>query len=137
MINEVLLAPPNSFLGDANGDGETNLLEDEFIELVNTTDHPLDLSGCRLLTQAGERHRVPDGTQLPGGMAMVVFGVDDPGNPPQPAGPFGGRRVFPDLSSAQRLIARTPVDLSPGTDFVTVTTMRLGSNPVTSSGSAG
>ena len=42
VINEVLLVPPNSFLGDANGDGETNLHEDEFVELVNATDHPLD-----------------------------------------------------------------------------------------------
>lgn len=131
VINEALLAPPNSFLGDANGDGETNLPEDEFVELVNTTDHPLELGGCRLVTQAGERHRFPEGTQLPGGMAFVIFGVDDPSSPPQPAGSFGGRRVFPDLSGEARLIARSPADQLPGTDFLAVTTFRQTSNPMT------
>ncbi|MDP3703827.1 MAG: FG-GAP-like repeat-containing protein, partial [Candidatus Omnitrophota bacterium] len=132
VINEVLLVPPNSFLGDANGDGETNPDEDVFVELVNTTEHPLELGGCRLLTQnSGERHRFPAGTILPGGMAFVLFGVDDPALPPQPAGPFGGERVFPDLSGEKRLIARAPSDVSPGTDFVQATTFRQTSNPMT------
>lgn len=132
LINEVLLVPPNSFLGDANGDGETIPEEDVFIELVNATEHPLELGGCQLLTQnSGERHRFPAGTILPGGMAFVLFGVDDPAHPPQPAGPFGGERVFPDLSGEKRLIARAPSDVSPGTDFVQATTFRQTSNPMT------
>ena len=130
VINEVLLEPPASFLGDANGDGETNPREDEFVELVNATDHALLLEGCALLTRAGERHRFPEGAILPGGMALVLFGVDDPPHPPLPAGPFGGTRFFPDQSLNGRLQAHLPAAAVPGTDFVTVTALRQTSNPV-------
>jgi len=137
LINEVLLAPPTSFLGDANGDGETNAQEDEFVELLNTTDHPLDLSGCRLVTGAGARHEFPGGTLLPGGMAFVIFGVEDADNPPQPAGRFGGQRFLPDRSTDRWLLARVPTkDLQtdepviPGTGFLTLSTFRQTSNPV-------
>ncbi len=130
LINEVLLAPPASFLGDANGDGETNPQEDEFVELVNTTDHALLLDGVVLVGRGGERHRFRTGTQLPGGMAWVLFGVDDPAHPPLPAGPFGGARFFPDTSAASRLIARVPPGTAAGTTFLTVTTLRQTSNPV-------
>ncbi len=130
VINEVLLAPPTSFLGDANGDGETVPKEDEFIELVNTTAHVLILEGCTLQTSQGARHQFPEGTLLPGGMALVVFGVDDPAHPPQPAGPFGGKPFLPDESSATRLLARLPEGTAPGTALLTVTSFRQTSNPV-------
>jgi len=132
IINEVLLAPPTTFLGDANGDGETIPEEDEFIELVNTTEHPLALGGSTVHTAGGERHRFPAGTILPGGMALVVFGVDDPAHPPSPAGPFGGERFFPDVSSLHHLVATLPLGIpAPGTDFLSVTTFRQTSNPFT------
>ena len=132
IMNEVLLAPPTSYLGDANGDGETNAQEDEFVELVNTTTHTLLLDGCRLLTSGGERHRFPEGTLLPGGMSMVLFGLQDAANPPRPAGPFGGHTFLPDLSASHRLLARLSDDAAvPGTAFVTLTTLRQTSNPLT------
>jgi len=130
IINEALLTPPSSYLGDANGDGETNGLEDEFVEFVNTTTHPLDLSGCQLSTSAGVRHQFPSGTILPGGMSIVVFGVDDPAHPPQPAMPFGGLRFFPDASTPERVVARLPDNVTPGTVLLTLTRFRQTSNPL-------
>ena len=130
LINEALLAPPASFLGDANGDGETNALEDEFVELVNTTSHPLELGGCTLSTGAGVRHTFTPGTILPGGMSLVIFGVEDPAKPPQPSGSFGGKRFFPDVSTTNQFIARLPEDAAAGTTFLTATTFRQTSNPV-------
>lgn len=136
VINEVLLSPPTTYLGDANGDGETNAAEDEFVELVNTTTHPLDLSGCRLLTTAGTAHVFPPGTILPGGLALVVFGVDDPQDLPRPAGPFGGQRFFPDTSAGNRLVLRLPTApdlngerLTAGLNFFNGGTLRQMSNP--------
>ena len=136
VLNEVLLAPPSSFLGDANGDGETNPFEDEFVELVNTTTHLLDLGGCVLRTRAGERHRFPPGWILPGGMAMLVFGVDDPQHPPRPGGLFGGQRLLPDTAAPERLTATLPAldssgePFAAGTALVTVTQFRQTSNPL-------
>lgn len=131
VINEVLLAPPTSFFGDANGDGETQAQEDEFVEVVNATDHPLELGGCVLLVGGTERHRFPDGLALPGGMALVIFGVNDPATPPEPAGLFGGTRFFPEQAAADRLVARVPAKgLLPGASFLTVGVFRQTSNPV-------
>lgn len=129
LINEVLLSPPPSFLGDANGDGETHPLEDEFIEIVNTTTHTLALDGCVLSTREGARHHVPAGTLLPGGMALVVFGVDDAAHPPRPSGPFGGSRALSDVSQERRLVVRLP-EGPPGTAWVTATALRQTSNPI-------
>ncbi len=131
IINEVLLTPPDSYLGDANGDGETVPQEDEFVELVNTTDHPLRLDGVSLKHHdATLAHQFPAGTILPGGLAWVVFGVEDVNDPPQPAGPFGGEHFLPEISVSHRLTARLPATTSLGTHWLTITTSRRTSNPV-------
>ncbi|HEX8089040.1 MAG TPA: lamin tail domain-containing protein, partial [Blastocatellia bacterium] len=44
-INEYMADPPPGPVGDANGDGVRDAAQDEFIELVNTTAAPLDISG--------------------------------------------------------------------------------------------
>ena len=41
-------ADPDATNGDANGDGSTSTTQDEFVELVNVTGSPVDISGIRL-----------------------------------------------------------------------------------------
>ncbi len=86
VINEIFAAP-SLLTGDANGDGEVDLQADEFVEIVNTTLAEIDLSGWQLGDAMEIRHIFPDGTRLPAGGAVVVFGG---GNP---QGSFGGSLV--------------------------------------------
>ncbi|HEX5833576.1 MAG TPA: lamin tail domain-containing protein, partial [Pyrinomonadaceae bacterium] len=80
VINEILADPPDGLAGDANRDGIRDTADDEFIELVNSTTHDLDLSGFQLQTRALTgatdtlRHRFATGTILPAGTALVIFG---------------------------------------------------------------
>jgi trypsin len=76
VINEVLADPPPGY--DANGDGVADVVQDEFIELVNAGDQALDLSGAAVSDAIGVRGRIPEGTVLPPGGAMVVFGGGTP-----------------------------------------------------------
>jgi cell division septation protein DedD len=48
LMTEVLYAVPNSKDGDANGDGERSATGDEFVELVNPHDKPINLKGYTL-----------------------------------------------------------------------------------------
>jgi uncharacterized protein (TIGR03437 family) len=96
-INEVLADPPDGAAGDANRDGERSGTDDEFVEIVNASDSPLNISGwtlrTRSLTGSTEtiRHRFVAGTILPAGAALVVFG----GGNVDPANPFfGGAQIF-------------------------------------------
>ncbi|HXG65391.1 MAG TPA: lamin tail domain-containing protein [Blastocatellia bacterium] len=82
-INEFLADPANEGAGDANGDGERSASQDEFIEIVNRTAEPLDISGFKLADAEQARHVFPSGTILPPFEAAVVFGGGSP------AGPFG------------------------------------------------
>ncbi len=99
IINEVLYDPSNEpagpdgiLPGDANGDGEYVHNLDEFVELVNIGEEPLDLSGIGLYDNEAwlggrPRHTIPDGTVLEPGAALVVFGGGSP------SGEFGGAIV--------------------------------------------
>jgi hypothetical protein len=93
LINEVLYDPSNSGLdGDANGDGKYAQSEDEFIEFVNMSSQPLDLSGYEIydaesLTAGTPSHLFPAGTIIQSGKAIVVFGGGTP------TGTFGGATV--------------------------------------------
>ncbi len=97
LINELLADPPDGLAGDANHDGVRDSSQDEFIELVNTTDRDIDLSGHQLLTRGTSgttdipRHRFADGTVLSAGTAVVVFGG---GNPDPTSNVFGGARIL-------------------------------------------
>lgn len=73
VINEIH-ADPHSTQGDANGDGVVSATDDEFVELVNATAGPIDISGWTLSDAVGSRHTFPTGTVVPGGCAAVVFG---------------------------------------------------------------
>ena len=73
IINEVLYDPPSGIEGDANGDGIREAQEDEFIEFVNLGG-TLDVSGYTVHDNAQERHVFPEGTIIPSGGVLVLFG---------------------------------------------------------------
>src|SRR5882724_1768879 len=106
LINEALADPPDGIAGDVNRDGLRDSGDDEFIELVNTTAHDIDISGYQLLSRSSStttdtlRHTFAPGTILPACTAAVVFGggVFDPANPA-----FGGALVVKAASGALSL----------------------------------
>jgi len=95
VINEVLYDPSNIGLeGDANGDGIYDQIQDEFIELVNNTNSPKDISGFTIseLVIVGNISTIqftfPAGTVLSAKKAALVFGGGTP------TGSFGNAIVF-------------------------------------------
>lgn len=108
MITEVLYAVPPGPAGDANKDGRREVNGDEFIELVNPHDKPIQLFGYTLTDSQD-----PDKGQLkftfpafelpPGGVVVVFNGLggtfappvgDSRTPPPGPSDAFGGAWVF-------------------------------------------
>lgn len=83
VINEYLADPPDGLAGDANGDGTRSSSSDEFIELLNRSGEPFDISGYRISDADAVRHVFAAGTIVPAFEAVVVFGGGTP------AGPFG------------------------------------------------
>ncbi len=83
VINEYLADPPDDLSGDANGDGSRSSSQDEFIEIVNRTGEPIDISGYTLSDADEIRHVFATGTIIPPFEAAVVFGGG------APAGRFG------------------------------------------------
>lgn len=90
IFNEVLYDPSNSGLdGDANGDGVYSQAEDEFLEILNLSSQPADISGFKVfdvtaLADDIPRHIFPAGSIIPPGKALVLFGGGTP------TGSFGG-----------------------------------------------
>ena len=90
VINEILADPatddvntPDVIEGDANGDGIRSASSDEFVELANVTDGPIDLSGWTLGDdEANVTFTFPDGYVLPARSFVVVFGGGDVSNVP-------------------------------------------------------
>ncbi len=74
VINETAQFP----LFDANEDGANGGASDAFVEIVNTSTAPVDMSGMTLqysnLHSAPDAHLFPAGTVLEPGCAIVVFG---------------------------------------------------------------
>jgi uncharacterized repeat protein (TIGR01451 family) len=97
VINEVLADPPDGIAGDANHDLTRSGTDDEFVELVNTTNINLDISGYQLLTRSSTastdtvRHTFAPGTIFPARSAIVIFGG---GNPTVNNPAFGGAQIF-------------------------------------------
>ncbi|MFL6216274.1 MAG: lamin tail domain-containing protein [Blastocatellia bacterium] len=77
-INEYLADPPDGIAGDANGDGVRDSSDDEFIEVVNRTDMPINIGGFKLRDADAVRFTFPAGTMLPAGEAAVIFGGGNP-----------------------------------------------------------
>lgn len=86
VINEIQ-ADPNTTLGDANGDGRADTLEDEFIEIVNVNSVSVDLAGWTIRDAAATRHIFSAASIVRPGCGLVVFG----GGAPQ--GSFGNSLV--------------------------------------------
>ncbi len=78
VINEIFADPLNTSAGDANGDGTGSLLQDEFIELYNTSTNNIDLTGWKLADADQDRHTFPQGTIIPAKASLVVFGGGTP-----------------------------------------------------------
>jgi hypothetical protein len=75
LFNEVLI--DGAVDGDPNGDGDfPDSVGDEFVEIVNASADALDISGFTLVenTLPKPRHTFVDGTTVPAGHALVVFG---------------------------------------------------------------
>lgn len=71
-INEVFANPGTT--GDANGDGTTSAVTDEFVELVNLSRISTDVSGLLLRDASGVRWRAACGTSVAAGTPHVVLG---------------------------------------------------------------
>ncbi|MDT7604221.1 MAG: large repetitive protein, partial [Acidobacteriota bacterium] len=84
-------ATTSAIEGDANRDGTRNSGDDEFVELFNPSDSPVDLSGVRIFDSTAERFTFPPNTRVEPKRAVVVFG----GGPPPANDPaFGGALIF-------------------------------------------
>jgi len=94
VLNEVLYDPPTDTIeGDANGDGDRDANDDEFVEFVNSSEDSLDISGYKLfdadrLAINTPNHEFPTNTVLSPGQAVVVFGGGTPN------GSFGDALIF-------------------------------------------
>lgn len=110
LINEFLADPPGAdttdLEGDANHDGVRSTSDDEFVELVNTTTHDIDVSGYQILTRGASgttdtvRFTFSSSTIMPACTAAVVFGGGT-FNPNNPA--FGGAQLFKPASGGLSL----------------------------------
>ncbi|HEY9402263.1 MAG TPA: Ig-like domain-containing protein [Pyrinomonadaceae bacterium] len=77
--------------GDANRDGVRNPDDDEFIEVLNYSQSPVDISGIFVSDATAKRFTFPAGTILPAGSPVVLFGG---GAPPRDDPAFGGTSLF-------------------------------------------
>lgn len=93
ILNEICYDPSNNGLdGDTNGDGVYAQADDEFLEFVNISSTPADVSGFKIydtesLDAGTPSHVIPNGTIIPPGKALVIFGGGTP------TGTFGGAIV--------------------------------------------
>jgi len=78
VINEFLADPALDLPGDANGDGVRDSYDDEFVEIVNVTDHNVDISGWTFIVNSNVKHTFPEDTVLRSGCGIVVFGGGTP-----------------------------------------------------------
>jgi hypothetical protein len=87
VLNEIH-ADPDPVNGDANGDGEVNYDDDEFLEFINLLDTDLDISDWEITDAARSRFSFPGGTVLSPYCPIIVFGGGTP------EGDFGGSLVL-------------------------------------------
>jgi len=77
MIVEVLFAVPGGDTGDANGDGKRHVSGDEFVELTNPHDKPIQLRGYKLTdsnpADKGQLRFVFPVLEIEPGETIVVF----------------------------------------------------------------
>lgn len=97
VINEALPQVPldnsgtSAIEGDSNRDGVRNSDDDEFVELLNNSNAPVDISGVIISDSTSNRFTFPANTILAAGRAVVVFGG---GTPPVNDPAFGGALIL-------------------------------------------
>jgi len=79
ILPDVATDPVN---GDANGDGTRESSGDEFVELVNISNQPFDLTGFKLGDDEDLSFTFPAGYMVQPGNFVVVFGGGDVSNVP-------------------------------------------------------
>jgi len=77
--------------GDSNRDGVRDSDDDEFVELLNNSNAPVDISGVIIADATSNRFTIPANTTLAAGRALIIFGGGTP-NVNDPA--FGGALVL-------------------------------------------
>lgn len=92
VVNELHFDPAGDITGDANGDSVRDAKEDEFIELVNNSGSPIDISGFKFFDNTSfasdtPRHIVAASTIIPANGVYLLFGGGTP------TGSFGGAIV--------------------------------------------
>jgi Lamin Tail Domain/Secretion system C-terminal sorting domain len=78
VINEILADPDE----DTNGDNVLDTKDDEFIEFVNNNGSDVDISGWQIFDQVNSNHTFQEGTIVPDGESIVVFGGGNPSGIP-------------------------------------------------------
>ena len=73
-ISEILADPPLGLSGDANGDGVRHGHGDEFVELFNAGNDPIDLDGMHLGDEHSASFTFPPRSRLDPGQHVAVFG---------------------------------------------------------------
>jgi uncharacterized protein (TIGR03437 family) len=97
VLNEILAdTPPDdpatrAVEGDANRDGVRSSDDDEFVELLNHSQSPVDISGIVVADATARRFTFPAGTILAAGEPLVIFGG---GAPPHHDPAFGNSTIF-------------------------------------------
>ena len=81
-LNEVLVNVPGGDEGDANGDGVRDAYDDEFVEIVNRTEHTLDITGVGVRNGSAEKF-VFGPTCLAPQQAAIIFGGGQPAQRPE------------------------------------------------------
>jgi len=102
VINEIHSDPDSTF-GDANGDGSINVVEDEFVEIVNNTPSSIDISGWKIYDGGSMRHIFPAGSIVAPDCSVLIFGGGSP------AGNFGNSLV--QISSTGNLGLNDRIDI--------------------------
>lgn len=132
LITEILFAVPTGGEGDANRDGSRSAAGDEFIEIVNPHDRPIDLAGYTLSDKrasekdkrgqpksGGLRFTFPRCTLQPGQVAVVFNGFeqkwkgsvgDQAAAPTSGNEDFNGALVFTMKNTAERTALANTAD---------------------------
>ena len=72
VFNEILADPGR--VNDSNNNGNSDPIEDEFLELVNLSGADADISGWTISDLVRIRHVFPEGSLVADGCAVVIFG---------------------------------------------------------------
>lgn len=82
MVTEIHASPADGIAGDVNGDGVRGVYADEFVELLNIANEPVDLSGHYLGddTELSGLFQFPVDTSLGPGEYLTLFGGGVPQN---------------------------------------------------------